>query len=343
MRFDLTLDQATVVATVRELVRDRLSDARRRSHIDGRTVDIELWDRLRVLGFAGIGLDPDDRDAGLLELGLVAEELGAALAPVPFLSNAAAALLVAHAGSPEQRERLMPGLVDGGNPGMFAVAPEGLGLVIEPGTERGPLVVVDDGQAYLAGDPVRGEQVETIDLLRRYSRLESADVGERLPGDPAAAIDMIQILISAELTGVAQRALDLAVAYAREREQFGRKIGTFQGVSHRCAEMLLEIEAARSTWWYAAWTATAAPAQLALAASTAKVAAVAAALSATEGALQVHGGIGFTWEHEVHLLLRRARTMSQVLGDAQTHRTRIARVIVADTPPELGAVDGAAR
>ncbi|ABL80329.1 MULTISPECIES: acyl-CoA dehydrogenase family protein [unclassified Nocardioides] len=335
MRFDLTPDQSTVVATLRGFLGDQLSDARRRSRIDGRTVDIELWERLCGLGFAGIGLDPTDDDAGLLELGLVAEELGAALAPVPFLPNAGAALLVVHAGSSGQRDRLLPGLLDGDAPGMFAVAPDG--LVIDSGTESGPLVVVDDGQAYLAGERARRKQFETIDLLRRYSRLESADVGEKLPGDPATAIDMIEVLISAELTGVAQRALDLAVAYAREREQFGRKIGTFQGVSHRCAEMLLEVETARSTWWYAAWTARAAPEELPLAASTAKVAAVSAALSATTGALQVHGGIGFTWEHEIHLLLRRARTMSQILGDARGHRARIARLIGSATPPELDA------
>ena len=133
--------------------------------------------------------------------------------------------------------------------------------------------------------------------------------------------------IAAELVGVAQRALDMAVAYAKEREQFGRPIGAYQAVSHRLADMLWDTEEARSLTYYAAWCADAEPESLAVAAHMAKARASDAARSVTHNAIQTFGGIGFTWEHDVHFFLKRARVGGAMLGTPRQHRERVAELV----------------
>ena len=127
-------------------------------------------------------------------------------------------------------------------------------------------------------------------------------------------------VLAAESTGIAQRAMEMAVDYAKERKQFDRPIGAYQAVSHRCAQMLLETEGARSAAYYAAWTADNEPETTPLAAAMAKAYASDAACNVTGSSLQVHGGIGFTWEHDLHLWLKRARTNSALFGDAGYQR-----------------------
>ena len=145
-----------------------------------------------------------------------------------------------------------------------------------------------------------------------------------MPGDIAHAGSVGQIAVAAELVGVAQRALDMSVEYAKERQQFGRPIGAYQAVSHRCAGMLYDTEEARSLTYYAAWCAGAEPQSLPLAAHMAKARASDAAWRVTNDALQVLGGIGFTWEHDLHFLLKRAKVGSELLGDARMHREEVA-------------------
>jgi len=137
------------------------------------------------------------------------------------------------------------------------------------------------------------------------------------------------VAISAELTGIAQRTMEMAVEYAKERQQFGRPIGSYQAVSHRCAQMLLETEGARSATYYAAWAADASPEDLPLAASMAKAYASDAGWRVANASLQVHGGIGFTWEHDLHLWLKRAKVDSTMFGDAHWHRERVANTVLA--------------
>ena len=120
--------------------------------------------------------------------------------------------------------------------------------------------------------------------------------------------------------------MEMAVDYARERQQFGRQIGAYQGVSHRCADMLRETESARSTAYWAAWAADAEPETLPLAAAMAKALASDAGWNVTASALQVHGGIGFTWEHDLHFLLKRAKVDAELLGDSRVHRERVAQL-----------------
>ena len=155
------------------------------------------------------------------------------------------------------------------------------------------------------------------------------------------------VALAAESTGLAQRALEMSVEYAKDRQQFGRPIGAYQAVSHRCAQMLLETENSRSAVYGAAWAADAEPESLPLAASMAKAYASDAGWRVPDAAIQVHGGIGFTWEHDLHFFLKRGRANAAMFGDAKWHRERVADACSPARPrrpaPEPDAGDGRAR
>jgi alkylation response protein AidB-like acyl-CoA dehydrogenase len=187
------------------------------------------------------------------------------------------------------------------------------------------VLVLNDGDAAVlveAGD-AEIEPVTLIDATRAYARVE-ANGGDPLPGAVEDAADRTLVTVAAELTGVAQRAMEMAIEYAKERQQFDRPIGAYQAVSHRCAGMLYETEEARSLTYYAAWCADAEPESLPLAASMAKARASDAAWRVSADALQVLGGIGFTWEHDLQFLLKRAKVGAELLGDPRMHRERVA-------------------
>ena len=256
---------------------------------------------------------------------ILCEELGYALAPSPFISNAVAGLLIEGAGSDEQRAKWLPGIASGEQRGAAAFGPDSRRdrrrrrgasvLVLSDGEGKGAKLV-EAGDANL-------ERLDLIDTTRAYYRV-TADGGDPLGGDVSIAVDKAVVALSAELVGVAARALDMATEYAKEREQFGRPIGAYQAVSHRLAEMLWDVEEARSLTYFAAWVADAEPETLPQAASMAKARASDAATSVTHDAIQTFGGIGFTWEHDVHFLLKRARVCAQLLGTPAQHRERVA-------------------
>ncbi len=150
---------------------------------------------------------------------------------------------------------------------------------------------------------------------------------QALGADVAGGVDRAAVAVSAELVGLSQRALDLTLAYVKERQQFGVPVGAFQAVAHRCAQMLLETESARSATYFAAWAADADPERLPEAAATAKAAASQAGREVTASAIQAHGGIGFTWEADVHWLYKRAQLDAALLGGASAHRQRVARLV----------------
>jgi alkylation response protein AidB-like acyl-CoA dehydrogenase len=152
----------------------------------------------------------------------------------------------------------------------------------------------------------------------------SGRAGEQLEGDVAAALDRALVAVSAELVGVCQRALDMTVSYVKERKQFGVPVGTFQAVHHSAAQMLIDTEGGRSATFYAAWAADAEPERLPIAAAMAKAWTSDAGRSVTGSAIQLHGGIGFTWEADVHWLYKRAQLDSALLGSAGAQRARIA-------------------
>ena len=151
--------------------------------------------------------------------------------------------------------------------------------------------------------------------------------GEPLPGDVAAATDRALVAVAAELVGVCGRALEMTVAYVKDRKQFGTPVGAYQAVSHRCAQMLLDTEGARAAVSFAAWAADADPQRLPEAAAMAKAAASDAGREVTAAAIQLHGGIGFTWEADVHWLFKRAQLDAALLGGASTQRARLARLV----------------
>jgi alkylation response protein AidB-like acyl-CoA dehydrogenase len=173
--------------------------------------------------------------------------------------------------------------------------------------------------------------LDTIDQTRKQAKLELDGVRAHEVGDvggawPALAktLDQIAVCLSADMVGGAGRCLEMAVQYAKERVQFGRPIGQFQAVKHRCANMLLQVESARTASYYALWTAAGDDEELSLVAPLAKAFCSEAYFRCASDNIQVHGGIGFTWEHDAHLYFRRAKSSELLFGDAAYHRTRLA-------------------
>jgi alkylation response protein AidB-like acyl-CoA dehydrogenase len=183
---------------------------------------------------------------------------------------------------------------------------------------------VRENDAWALATDTSAEAVEPLDATRRLWRVRADGELDPLPGEGARAYDVVAVALAAESVGVARRAMDMAVQYAKEREQFGRPIGAYQAVSHGCAQMLLEVEGARSTTLYAAWALDHEPESGPLAASMAKAYASDAGWRVPAASLQVHGGIGFTWEHDLHLWLKRGKANAYLWGDARAHRARVA-------------------
>src|SRR5205807_2424920 len=173
------------------------------------------------------------------------------------------------------------------------------------------IVLLHEDQTARVLTPAQCEvsPVQSIDPTRSAARVSAAaSAGEELDGDVAGGVDRALVAISSELVGVCDRALEMTVAYVKERRQFGVPVGAYQAVSHRCAQMLLETESARSTAAFAAWTADADPEQLAEAAAMAKASASDAGREVTASAIQAHGGIGFTWEADVRRYYAESRS-----------------------------------
>jgi alkylation response protein AidB-like acyl-CoA dehydrogenase len=330
MNFDFTDDQQAIKSTAREFLASRFKAEKLRELAEAGEYDDAIWGEMRELGWPGIfiGEEHGGQELGVLELGILAEEMGYALAPAPFLSNAAAGLVVQHAGSQEQKDRWLAGVASGEERGTVAYVKDGVAELVPDVDSASFVVLVEGGSARVAAaNEVEAERVDTIDSTRRFSRVQAPNgVGEALEGDAAAGIDAIAVTIAAETVGVAQRVMEMAVEYAKDRQQFGRPIGVNQGVSHRCAQMLLEVESARSAWLYAGWAADHEPETLPIAGAMAKAYASDAGWRVTASALQVHGGIGFTWEHDLHFFLKRAKTNAHLFGTAGEHRERVAEL-----------------
>lgn len=330
MNFDFTPEQHEIKRTARELLASRSSFERVRASAESGSYDESLWNELRELGWPGIAVGErhGGQGLGVLELAILLEELGYAVTPSPLLPSAMAALAIEHAGSDEQRERWLPGLASGETTGALGVAHDGSADLVADADRAAVIVLVEDGGArLLAREDARVEPVQTIDPTRHAARV--AGDGEPLDGDAHGAIDRATLAVAAELVGVCQRALDMTLAYVKERKQFGVAVGAFQAVQHRCAAMLLHTESARSAAYFAAWAADAEPERLSEAASLAKAAASTAGREVTAGAIQAHGGVGFTWEADVHWLFKRAQVDAALLGGASAHRARLARLAAA--------------
>jgi alkylation response protein AidB-like acyl-CoA dehydrogenase len=319
MDFDLTEDQREIKGVAHELLAARSPWARVREAAESGAYDAALWKEIVELGWPGIAVGEADGGQGLgaVELAVLLEELGYACASTPLLSTAVAAAVIGAGGSDAQRERWLPGLIAGELTAAIG-SPE---LVID-GAGADVLVLIDGDEARLVAAPQCTPMV-TIDLTRRFATVTAAaSEGEALRDDVPARV---HAAIAAEVVGVCQRALDMTVAYVSQRKQFGVPVGSFQAVSHRCAEMLLHTESARSTAYYAAWAADADPDRIEEAAALAAAAAATGGREVTAGAIQAHGGIGFTWEADVHWLYKRAEVDRALLGGAGRHHAALAR------------------
>ncbi|GAB2964633.1 acyl-CoA/acyl-ACP dehydrogenase [Amycolatopsis acidiphila] len=293
---------------------------------------------------------------GLTELGIAFAEAGASLLCAPLLSTSLAARAILESGDEEAAGERLPGLAAGTVTGTLAAHEPGRGwddpltravrteagwtvtghknwvldghtaglFVVSAATDLGPALFLVDG----AAPGLRAAPVDTVDPTRKAAALELSAVPATPLGAAGAALrrtlDAGLVLLAAEQTGLARRCLDMAGEYARQREQFGRPIGMFQAVKHKLANVLLEVEAATSAMMYALWAADHQPAELPAAAAIAASTCAEAALLAAGENIQVHGGMGVTWEHPAHLYLKRATTSRLLLGDPQQHLERLA-------------------
>ncbi len=357
MNFGLSQDQILLKDTIRRFLEEQCPTTRVRQVMEGPTGhDPDLWRGLVELGVTGLYVPAEHGGAGLelLDLALAAEELGYNATPGPFLANALAQIALVEGDDGEQRAHWLPRLVDGSAIGTFALgeaegewAPENVAtraeggrltgvkhlvpygspadvLIVAARDDQGPgLWLVEKGAPGLEARDLLGN-----DLTRRLAtvRLDGTP-GIRLPHGAAAAPrtrDAALVLIAADAYGGCRRMLDMAVGYAKQREQFGQIIGAFQGVKHQLANLACELEPTLSLWWYAAHAydriRDEAPHRAALAKSLLTDVFDRFARDTTE----LHGGIGFTWEYDLHLWFRRAMFDRAVFGDAAYHRARAA-------------------
>jgi alkylation response protein AidB-like acyl-CoA dehydrogenase len=302
---------------------------------------------------------------GYGELVVVLEEMGRALLCAPYFSTVALGTnAILAAGDEDARKDLLPGIASGTVIATLAVAEEdgswdsravrlearrsgdgyilnGQKMYVIDGHIADLIIVVaqlDGGIAFFAvpahADGLDRELVPTLDMTRKQARLAFNDTPARLIGSPnwaeqalADTLDLAVIALAAEMVGGAQRCLDMSVDYAKTRVQFGRPIGSFQAIKHKCADMLLEVESARSAAYHAAWAAAAGSDERPAVASLAKAFCSEAYFHAAAENIQIHGGIGFTWEHDAHLYFKRAKSCELLFGDADHHRELLAQRI----------------
>jgi len=316
------------------------------------------------LGLQSLHIPEEFGGAGFsfVELIVVLEEMGAALLCSPYFASvvlAASALLTSDDDS--AKAEFLPGIASGETIATLAITEDSgrpdlasISLRAEHGAEGWTLTgsknyVIDGHHAGLFLVPARTDQglslfavdgaasgitrtqLPTMDQTRKQARVEFAGTPARLIGvDGGAeaglskALDLIAVALAAEQVGGAQRCLDMSVEYAKVRIQFGRPIGSFQAIKHKCADMLLEVESAKSAAYYAAWAAADDSDELPVVASLAKSYCSEAYFHAAADNIQIHGGIGFTWEHPAHLYFKRAKSSELLFGDPTFHREQLA-------------------
>jgi alkylation response protein AidB-like acyl-CoA dehydrogenase len=322
MDFDLSEDQLALRDGARELLDRYASPDKVREHTtSGAAFDRALWDAMVEQGWLGVEVSEDEGGIGLgaVEVAVLAEELGAHAAPAPFVSTVLAVDAFRQAGAGEWVERLLAGDVR-------ACVAWNVSHPVAYAPSSTVAVVCGLDSLFAVELPAPAEREPAMDLTRELGWLDVDGLPRIDLGDARARdhlLDRGATFTAADLLGGANRALDMAVQYAKDRVQFGRPIGSFQAVKHRCADMLVDVEGMRSTVYWAAWCIGAGDSDAAVAASTAKIWCSDASKRVMASALQVHGGIGFTWEHDLHFFLKRAQLDQLAFGDASFHRARL--------------------
>lgn len=364
MNFQFSEEAESLREEARKFLSAESGREKARAVMDGnQTHDAALWGRIAELGWTAIRIPEAHGGLGLsvLELCVLAEEAGRALTPVPFTSSVlqATELLLA-SGHDAAQSQWLPRLADGSAIGTVAwmegraVSPVAApALSYANGALTGVKIPVEDGLAAtfaivtatgpvglvialvdLSAAGVSRKPCETTDLVRKSARItfEAAPCTVLAEGDAADALwarhlQSTAILLAFEALGGAEAAMGMSVAYAQDRVAFGRRIGGYQAVKHRCADMYIKNELARSHAYFGAWALLTSADELALAAAGARVAAIDAYRFAAEETVQLHGGIGFTWESDCQFFYRRARTLSLNLGSKAFWEDQLVRAL----------------
>lgn len=349
MQFSFTEEQGMIAETAKAFFAENATSARTRKAMAGDGIDRPLWASFCTeLGLSGVGIPEELGGAGLgmVEFAIIAEAAGAHVAPVPLLGLATAARAIAAGGSDAQKAEWLPKLIAGdviaaceGIPA-FDIDAAGLSGVIDPvphGSVADVFVFVSNQGAWIVRADAPGVMVSphvTMDQTRPLAHIKLYGAEAEPLADPAAAIAAIHqggwICLAAEALGGAQACLDHTVAYAKERVQFGRAIGSFQAYKHRLADMMIEIEQARSAVYWAACAVDEGSDEAPLALHAAKSFAADTFFMCASNMIQLHGGIGFTWEHDAHLFFKRARSIQTMLGGGNFHREQVAMMVLGD-------------
>ncbi len=368
--FVFTEEQQQLRAAVRKFCADNFDESTVRRLMESEVpFDAKVWNRLGAeLGVLGLSVPEADGGVGgsLVDQAVAVEEFGATLACGPLFGTVYLAVpaLVASSTGPA-RDELLAQLVEGTATAAIAVAdkagafdPAAVTVEAAGDTVSGTVKRVVDGAAAdvilvaatgsdgvglyaVDAQDVQRTALSTLDLTRPQAHITFSDSPARLLAGPEDAERVIthalqvgSALLAVEQVGAAQHLLDLSVEYAKSRLQFGRQIGSFQAIKHKLADMLVDVEHARSAAYHAVWALTDGSDDPALATSIAQAAASAALSRVAADTIQVHGGIGFTWEHQAHLYFKRAATVAALLGTAEQHRARIADIVLDEASAE---------
>jgi alkylation response protein AidB-like acyl-CoA dehydrogenase len=322
MDFRLNSDQQALQSAARDFLRKEVPSTVVRAAFEGPDGDSpELYKKMAELGWLGITVPEPLGGLGMtvIEQAVVCEQLGYVNAPSPYFTNACVAIpLLAALGAEDLLERALEGSLRvaliGHEPELVRDGQLADGFIVL-GEERA--VWHDRSDCAIAPQP-------SIDGTRRFASVEVSGAGRDL--GPASAVVPVQenatAALCAEMVGGMQWALDTTVQYVKDREAFGRPIGVFQAVQHKCADMLVHTETSRSAAYYASYALANELPDALFAVSVAKAYCSDAAHAVTGECIQLHGGIGFTWEHDAHLYFKRATTNRVILGDAAYHRER---------------------
>ena len=347
MDFELTEEQAALREVSRSMLAVNCPPQLVRSLASaGKDIDDKLWQRGTELGWTGLAV-PEEYDGagqGLVELCLVAEEIGRAAAPGAFIDGALIALALARWGPAE----LVPALAGGDLKASWAhhgcvagaydrgdLVLSGRATAVQAAAAADWLLVTaasDQGRRLVLVERARTavELRRTLDETRRWYdvvldglRVRAGDVVSADQAQIGWLTDAAAVLTAADSLGVGERLLDMTVGYVKVREQFGRPLGSFQSVKHKAADMLTTLKGARAATYYAAMALDAGVAAATVASSAAKAYTASGVAALAGEALQTHGGIGFTWEHDLHLYLRRAKVNEMLYGAAAEHYERL--------------------
>jgi alkylation response protein AidB-like acyl-CoA dehydrogenase len=367
MNFGFSDEQEFLRSTAREFLERQCPMSRVRELLDDpKGFRPELWAQMAELGWLGLLIPEELGGAGLsfVDLVLVLEEQGRALTPSPFHANLQGTLAVLRAASDAQRKEILSQVASGQRILSFAITeeagteePDAIELRAEPKGEgfslHGTKLFVPDGQnadtlvvlgrsgprfaLFLVQRDAPGVEVaplQSMDQTRRIAevRFEGAPA-ERLGGEGDAweawqwVRDRALVALAADAVGGAEKTLADAVAYAKERVQFGKPIGVHQAIKHKCADMLVLTESAKSITYYAAWAVSEQTEDAPLAAAMAKSYASDAYRHCSAENIQIHGGVGFTWEYDCHLYFKRAKAIEVTYGDPTSQRERVAQLL----------------